>query len=203
MSDHISALHRWLQQQKLNETPNYSISEPVGAPHTPIYERCAVTICGKEYVVTGKFTKHKDAKQAAAKQALISLTAEDEVDEQIYYNHRNKNSSECYLFDLDNVPINSTQIQSMLRSDCEVHMFYSKLRGDIELQKYPALQLHPTTPLIPEMTDHCISWWVCEQKDRLLKKKTKVYLISRDKGIGAIAHLAKEFGVDIEHRYQI
>jgi hypothetical protein len=205
MEDCVSLLNVWIQQKRLGVTPNYNLSDRLGESHNPFYESCTVSFGEYKFVANGKFTKIKDAKQAAAKEALRQLSViqvqtplEDEVDEVIFLGVK----PGCYLFDADNVPIIDQQIQQLVSGRNEIHLFFSATKS-FEFKKYEHLNLHPTKPLVPEMTDHCISWWVCEQRHRLVKEKTKVYIISRDKGMQAIVALGRESGVDIDQKVQL
>lgn len=211
MEDYVSQLQMWIQRNRIVDPPNYVMSERIGEPHSGYYESCSVYFNGWRFTTTGRFTKHREAKQAAARQALISIGASvpkveevDEVDEVIVFRRRrNGKESACYLFDADNVSVTEQLLESLISDGNEVHLFYSVLKNDEQFRRYKEVHLHPTKAFIPEMSDHCISWWVCERKQTLSAEQTRVYIISKDKGMQAIVALAKESGVNIEQRVQV
>lgn len=224
-NDHISRLHRWLDARRVTETPKYSFGEVSGEPHCLIFRRCTVEVLGRRFVAIGEFKQQREAKQAAARVACEQLqgeeeplppfsppsppstppSAEDEVEEVIHYQHQPTvlppASAVCYLIDLDNIKVTPADIQRMAKRGDEIHLFYSPSRDDKDLMQYGVkVHLHKAPALVPEMADHCLSWWVCREGSRLRSMNTKVYIVSKDKGMGAVAILARLELVEVEHK---
>ena len=182
----------------------------------PIFPSGTVIVDGKRFTVKGEFKTKKEAKQAAAKKAYQSLTTkvhipppsphippkvqeveEEEVEEFLVLSNFTR---VCVVIDLDNIKISPTDLKRLTDKKCEVHLFFSASKNMNLLDGNQQVQYHRAPKLIPEMTDHCISWWVCENCGRLSSQGSKLIIHSKDAGIGSVAELAQGRGVQTEFK---
>ena len=237
--DYVSKLNLWVQaQQRPVAAPVFTIDDPKGVDHMPIWNSGTVSVDGKKFVAHGEFRTKKEAKQAAAKKAYLSLTTkvhtpptlmelrkgnapirrdflpELKIDPKIYDSPTPAEEVEvdeflvlsnfvktCIAIDFDNIKLGPSDLKALVDRRYEVHLFYAASK-DIGAMGN-SVQHHRAPELMKEMTDHCLSWWVCQNCERLARHGYRLIIISKDMGIKAVAELAKRQKVNTEFRCEL
>lgn len=214
--DYVSQLNLWIQAQPRQiQQPVYATGNQKGPSHAPIWGLASVAVDNTKFVTKGEFKSKKEARQAAARKALESLTSreqkqqvlnkallddEEEIDEFLVLSNFQKT---CAVIDFDNVHLTSGNLESMIRRCQEVHLFYSGSKNVEPMTNKPTVHYHRTQKLSPQMSDHFISWWVCNNYERLAKENVCLEVISSSVGVKAVVQLARFKNVQTKFYYDI
>lgn len=174
-------------------TPIYLVGDPEGPPHTPVFKECTVTIGENDYKFSITSGSKKELENLAAEETLKIL--EDNVIAKtkkcVERSAKTKKKyDKVYLVDFDN----SADVDIKNLSG-EIHLFVAqtfnlktkKMKG---LQKRDNLEIHQAQEPLPEIVDHMMTWYACENLKKIRDKE--VIIVSRDSGLYALVSLLKQ-----------
>jgi len=178
------------------QTPIYLVGSPEGPPHKPVYKDCSVSIGEKTYDFRNKSSSKKEMENMAAEEALKLMEDMVITETQKLVSHSAKTKKSCdrvYLVDFDNCA--DTGLQDL---GGEIHLFVAqnfntKTKKMKAVQNQPNVEIHRAEEPLPEMVDHMMTWFACENLKKI--KNKEVVVISRDSGLNALVALLKQKGV--------
>jgi hypothetical protein len=175
------------------QTPIYLVGNPEGLPHNPIYTDCTVGIGDKKYTFRSKASSKKELENLAAEETLKILEnmVITHTEKLVSKSAKTKKfSNQIYLIDFDNcADINLQNLSG------EIHIFIAqnfntRTKKMNTIKNLPNVEIHQAEEPLPEMVDHMMTWYACENFKKI--KQKEVIVVSKDSGLYALVALLKQ-----------
>lgn len=178
------------------QTPIYLVGDPEGPTHSPVYRDCAVAVGDKKYEFRNKAGSKKELENLAAEETLklLERAVIEKTDELVSHSAKTKKSfNRIYLIDFDNCA--DACLQNL---GGDIHIFVAKnfnvkTKKMKAIQRRPNVEIHQAEEPLPEMVDHMMTWYACENLKKI--KNKEVVVISRDSGLNALVAILKQKGI--------
>ena len=185
-------LNLWSQEHHVIK-PEYKIGGKKGEDHNPIFTACSIKLDKREYKINGHFKNKKEAKQAIAKHVYEKMTVQptDESEGFIFMNVEPRTPNTCHWVEYPLV--SQKDMIGMSLKGADVHCYCRADFFSEELHKHVTVHEDQVTSY-----SRYISWWLLNDRDRLMKKNTKVILHSNDPWASELVTWCSLAGINIQ-----